>query len=163
MNQQRMTTKRGARGLLAAAIASVALMLAAGAAHADGAESTTTPLVGVTDTIDFVDPCTGATATVTITFNGVFHHVSRPTGTFMQVNNTAGTFALVPDDPTVPTSTGHFASVAPTAGGANGALGSVLHAEGTASDGTKVSLHFLFHHTDNGIGVTVVEFTKGCD
>jgi hypothetical protein len=100
---------------------------------------------------------------VSIAFNGVFHQVVRPTGTFMAVTNVAGDFAVVPDDPASQITTGHFASVAPIAGGANDVNGTVLHAEGLASEGTKFSLHFMTHHTDNSLGVTIVDFAKGCD
>lgn len=155
--------RRGARAFLGAATVSALLVLAAGPAHADGADVTTTPLVGVTATVPFVNPCTGDSGTVTVTFNGVFHQVIRPTGTFMAVNNIAGEFTFVPDDPTLQTSTGQFASVAPVAGGANDVFGSVFNVEGRTSDGTKVSLHVVFHHTDNALGVTVVDFTTGCD
>lgn len=153
----------GLRWMLGAATASALLVGAAGSADAQGADVTTTPLVGVTDTIVFVDPCTGETGMVTITFNGVFHQVVRPTGTFMAVNNVAGDFVFVPDNPASQVITGHFASVAPIAGGSNDVNGSVLHAEGLASDGTKFSFHFMTHHTENGLGVTVVDFAKGCD
>jgi hypothetical protein len=155
--------RTGFRVLLGAATASALLVVAAGSADAQGADVTATPLVGATDTIVFVNPCTGETGTSTITFTGVFHQVVRPTGTFMAVNNVAGDFVFVPDNPASQVITGHFASVAPGAGGSDDVLGTVLHAEGLASDGTKVSLHFITHHTENGLGLTVVDFAKGCD
>lgn len=164
MDHRPPTKTRRLRGPLAAAIAGTALVLAsAGAAHASGAEPTTVPLIEVTETADFVDPCSGATGTVTTTLNGVIHEVIRPVATFMQVNNVSGTFTLVPDDPTSPTSTGRFTSVSVGAGGANAAGGSILVARGTASDGTEFDLRFQLHLTQNGLGVIIVEFTKGCE
>jgi hypothetical protein len=121
------------------------------------------PLGGTTETAPFVDPCTGESGTVTTTVNGVLHQVVRPTGTFMQVDNASGTFSLVPDDPTVPTITGHFTSVSVGAGGANSAGGTTLVAHGTATDGTRVSLRFQTHFTSNGLGEVVVSFAKGCE
>lgn len=56
-----------------------------------------------------------------------------------------------------------FASVAATAGGAKAVEGPVLHPEGKMSDGMKFSVHFSTHHTDNGLGVTIIDVTKGCD
>jgi hypothetical protein len=157
-------TVRAMHWLLAAVIAGALLMVAPGSAHADGAD-VDHEVFTATATIPFQDACTGVViGTVTIDFKEVQHEVVRPTGTLMTRINLHGDFTLVPDDPALQTVTGHFTSVLErTTGGNNLVDGTVLNAVGRTADGTKIRTHVITHHTENGLGVTVVDFVKGCD
>ena len=145
--------------LAAGAITGSLLALAPGPAHAEGAD-VTTDRFQATDTVDFVDPCTGLSQTLTIAFMGTFHQVVRPTGTFMEVNNINGYATAVPGGSATRGDAVHFTSVQVGAAGTNVAFTDVLNAEGRAPDGTKVSVHALLHLTTNALDVTVVEFDK---
>jgi len=138
--------------------------VAPGSAHADGAE-VDHQVFTATATIPFQDACTGdVIGTVTITFKEVQHQVVRPTGTSMTRISLHGDFVLVPDDPALQTVAGHFTRVLErVTGGENFVDGTVLNAVGRTTDGTKIRTHVITHHTENGLGVTVVDFVKGCD
>ena len=154
--------RRAVRWLLAAVIAGALLMHAPGSAQANGADVDTVVVSG-TATLLFVNPCTGVTGTVTVTFKEVQHQVARPTGTAMTLINITGDSVFVPDDPALSTVTAHFTSLRRDAGGENAVSGTILHSVGRTADGTKISIHFMTHQTENGLGVTVVDFEKGCD
>jgi hypothetical protein len=62
----------------------------------------------VTETFEDVHPCTGAPATITSTFNGIFHHTTDGRGATHLTFTQTGDFTLVPDDASEPTVTGHF-------------------------------------------------------
>jgi hypothetical protein len=47
------------------------------------------------------------------------------------------------------------------AGGENLVDGTVLKPVGRTTDGTKIRTRVITHHTENGFGVTVVDFRKG--
>ena len=66
-------TTRGILRLLAVvAVTGSALALAGAPADADGAPVTTDRFTA-SDTIDFVDPCTGETTALNLAFTGIFH------------------------------------------------------------------------------------------
>lgn len=83
------------------------LGLMAGPALAQAA-STTTPFHGVTE--EFVDliPCTGESATIQITYNGVMHESTAANGSFHLTGTLTGTVVVTPEDPNLPTYTGRF-------------------------------------------------------
>jgi hypothetical protein len=112
-------------------------------------------VVQATDTIPFTNPCTGETGTATITYTAVFEQTDRPVDTFSLVSNISGDFVLVLDSGS--TITGHFADTFVLGGGENLTLASVLTAQGTASDGSMFSLHFMIVQAENGFGVLVVD------
>ena len=158
----RVRIRRVIGGVLATAIAGALLMLAPGSTHADSAD-VNTEVFSATATIPFVNPCTGVvTGIVTITFKEVQHQVERPTGTSMNLMNLHGDFVIVPNDPALQPVTGHFTRVERHTGGGNAVDGTVLNSVGRASDGTKIRTHVTIHHTENGLGITVVDFQKGC-
>lgn len=131
-------------------------MATASAVNAAGAGTVTDVFIGGTNTLSFINPCTGESGTVEITFNGVFHETDRPNGTFSIVSNIAGTFVLTPDSGDV--ITGHFASISVFGGGENDTVVATLSATGVASDGSPFTLHFLAVAVENGFDVTVVDF-----
>lgn len=154
-------TRRIGRIVAAGMMTGSVLMLTPGPAHAGGADVTTDRFVA-TDTIP-AEPCPGITGQATITFKGVFHTVERPTEppTGMFINNLTGTFVFAPDDPASEIATGHFTAINVGAAGTNVAFTDIVHTHGTTADGSKLTAHSLFHLTENGIGVTVVDLEMG--
>jgi hypothetical protein len=151
-------TNRLSRAAALLVTATVVLLTAAGAAHADPATATT-QVVTETTTIPFTNPCTGQTGTATITYTAVSHQTDRPVDTYSLVNNFSGDFVLVLDSGA--RITGHFADTYVIGGGENLTLSSVLTAQGTASDGSRFSLHFLVVKVNTtSYGVLVVDLTK---
>jgi len=150
-------TSRLSRAAALLVTAAVVLLGAGGAAHADDQATVTTQVVNDTATIQFTNPCTGQTGTITFTYTAVFHQTDRPDGTFNTVANVSGDFVTVLDSGT--RQTGHFVEHHVIAGGENLTLSWVLTAQGTASDGSRVSLHFLVVKAENGYGVLVVDLT----
>jgi len=86
----------------------VLLTLALGSPAAARAISTTQTVHNATQVMIDVIPCTGEPATITLTYNGVFHINSLPGGEFWLTFTQTGTFVAVPDDPTQATLTGRF-------------------------------------------------------
>jgi hypothetical protein len=85
------------------------LTLALASPAAARATSYTQTVHDVTDVlVGMTIPCTGAPATITITYNGVFHINSLPGGEFWTTFTQTGTFTAVPLDSTQPTLTGRF-------------------------------------------------------
>jgi hypothetical protein len=132
-----------------------ALSLAPRTGLANGAYTQTDLTIRQTEVVAFTDPCTGSTSPVTIDSTSLFHITVEPVNTLQVIINTEGTFET-------PTASGHFVAVNTFAGGPNDVMTAVLVAEGTASDGSHVSIRFDVHMTQNGGGITVVSFQKGC-
>jgi hypothetical protein len=153
------TTRRIVRTLAAVAVAGSALALAGGSAQAQGADVTTERFTA-SDTIDFIDPCTGGSTALNITFKGTFHEVARPNGTGMFINNINGYATEVPGDPSVKSQSVHFTAVTVGAAGSNVAFTDILNAEGRGADGTRISVHALFHITTNALDVVTVEVDR---
>ena len=156
---------RAVRWLLAAAIAAALLLVAPGLAHADGAE-VDHEVFTATATIPFEDPCTGeVTGTVTFNFKEVQHDVVQPTGTSTTRTSLHGDFVFVPNDPALQPVTGHFTRVVERIRTGEESLveGTVINTVGRTTDGDKIRTHVITHRTDNGLGITVVDFIKGCD
>ncbi|HKC90361.1 MAG TPA: hypothetical protein VKE23_03430 [Candidatus Limnocylindria bacterium] len=84
------------------------LTLALASPAAAQATSITQTVHGVTVTLVDVIPCTGAPATITLTYNGVFHITTLPGGELWLTFTQTGTVTAVPLDPTQPTLTGRF-------------------------------------------------------
>jgi hypothetical protein len=143
------------RLVVAALVSVVVTFLGGGVA---GAEATQSKVHNqdVTATIPFFNVCTGTTDNVTITFSGLDHFVTRPTGTGMVNSNSHGTFVLTDG------TTGRYTAQHVESGGANDILSDSLHAKGTASDGTTFELTYTIHSTENGQGVVTASFLKGC-
>src|SRR6266566_2546561 len=93
---------------LVISLAVLVLTLALASSTAAHATSYTQTVHDATDAFLSVIPCTGAPATITVTYNGVFHINSLPGGEFWTTFTQTGTVSAVPLDPTQPTLTGRF-------------------------------------------------------
>jgi hypothetical protein len=97
---------------LVVSLAVLVLTLALASPAAARATSYTQTVHNVTEVLppgpQSVIPCTGAPATITVTYNGVFHINSLPGGEFWMTFTQTGTFTAVPLDSTQPTLTGRF-------------------------------------------------------
>jgi hypothetical protein len=153
------TTRPIRRVLTAVAVAGALVALAGAPADADGAEVTTDRFTA-SDTIDFIDPCTGESSALNITFKGTFHQVARPSGTFMQINTINGYATAVPGDPSVKSQSVHFTNISVGAAGSNLAFTDILNSEGRGADGSRISVHALFHVTTNALDVETVVIDK---
>jgi hypothetical protein len=125
------------------------------------AVSFTQTIHDVSQTFPSNNPCTGATGTLTITYNAVFHvTIDTTTGTGHMTETMAGSFVFVPDDATLPTLTGHFASWdGENQNIQNFTATATFNFHGTGSDGSHVGGHFLFHISVSATGVTI-QFSK---
>src|SRR5262249_40920493 len=115
------------------------------------AETFTQTLHDVTQTLPDVNPCTGDLGTITLTFNSVYHvTVDTDTGTGHETETTTGDFVFVPNDPALPTLTGHFTSW----DGENRNIHNFTATEtdsfhATGSDGSRLQGYLLAHITVN--------------
>jgi hypothetical protein len=102
-----------------------------------------------------VNPCSGATGTTTMTFNGVIHGTFNANGSWVTGTMT-GAFQFVPDDPSQPTYTGHFTS---WFGDENNRQNGVEHftftVHVTGTDGSRLTFHETFHDSVSASGMTV--------
>jgi len=94
-----------------------------------------------------VNACTGATGTISITYNGVEHFTGTKNGVHV-TGTTAGVFTFVPDDPAEPTYAGHFAqwfgeNYNPNIDSATATFN--VHVKG--SDGSRLAFHVVAHIT----------------
>jgi hypothetical protein len=156
--------------LVLASVAVIAVLLVAAPnarAAGAGAVSYTQTFKNVTETSHDVNPCSGAPATVTITYNGVFHVTvltSGPdAGTFWVTGTQTGNFVLVPDDTTQPTYTGHFTvRVGENENLHNGAATVTFNVRGTGSDGSTLSFHETEHVSVSASGVFIAFGKLAC-
>jgi len=123
-----------------------------------------------TDTFHDVIPCLdgGAPATITTTENGVVHLTAAgldangdPIPPYHITGTFTGTVVAVPDDPSLPTYTGHFT----TWFGENSNAKSFVDTDtftviAHGSDGSIIKFHDTFHVTVNAQGQVTVEFDK---
>src|SRR5207247_8817412 len=72
------------------------------------ATTETIHVTNVTESNPDVNPCSGATGTVNMTYSGVFHSTELPNGTSWFTGTLHGTFSFVPDDAAQPSYAGKF-------------------------------------------------------
>jgi len=131
------------------------LGLLVGMSSAASAEAVTETITfhDVTETFADVNPCTGDPVIVTITYNGVFHFTADAAGGGHFTGTAAGTFEVIPLDPSLPTYAGHFAQWM----GANFSSNSdgfwvTFNLKGTGSDGSTLSVNAVAQiHFSNGV------------
>jgi hypothetical protein len=154
----------------AVTLAVVAMFLftfATAAASGAGAVSYTQTFHNATDTSPSANPCSGAPATLTLTYNGVFHATQltsgQGAGTFWATGTMTGAFLLTPDDAAQPTYTGHFATwFGDNNNLHNGTETSTLSAHGTGSDGSTLRFHEVAHLSISATGMTVFFDKPSC-
>jgi hypothetical protein len=130
----------------------IALIVAAGAigtASSAAASATVTNIsVAGQNSIEPGSPtCAGGTATNTFTFNtGHLHQTIRPDGTEHDTLTVEGSFLQVPDDPSQPTYTGHFAFWDGDNFNKNVQISPhfTTNIDATGSDGSVIHIHWTF-------------------
>jgi hypothetical protein len=127
---------------------------AAPGTFAAGAVSVTTTEHHETDTFTDVVPCNGdALFDITITYNEVDHTTTGPNSVHFTFTQT-GTFVAVPQDPALPTYTGHltmWGGVNDNAPNSSGTFTFDLH--GTGSDGSTLTFESVEHFNVDANGV----------
>ena len=127
------------------------------------ATSFTETVQGVTETFPEINPCSGATGTVTVTYNGIFHVTEDPQGGFHITGTQTGTFTFVPDDASEPSFTGRFTTwfggnVSTNTDG----FWTTFRVRGTGSDGSTLLFNAVEQiHVSNG-EVRVEFFLENC-
>jgi hypothetical protein len=137
------------------------LVWLAGLAASAALLAPTAALATETQTIHFSDtlvvsrpnPCTGASATVTLNFKGVMHLTTLDNGTVHVMMMDVGTITVVPDDPTQPTYSGHFTETG-TENHNSKSFTTSFHRNVVlrGSDGSLAKEHVLVHLTVNANG-----------
>lgn len=143
-----------------AAIALLLLPLSTASAAGAGAVSFTQTFHNAVQSFPFPNPCTGASGTVTLTFNGVFHVTEltsgQGAGTDWATGTMTGNFVFTPDDPTQPSFTGHFTTwFGESDNLRNGVQTSIFVIHGTGSDGSTLDFHEVTHLSVSATGITV--------
>jgi hypothetical protein len=107
----------------------------------------------VTETFQDVNPCTGDPATVTSTYNSVFAYAVDAQGGFHVTGTAAGTYEVVPIDPSRPTYAGHFATWFGESSSSNSdGVWVTINVKLKGSDGSTLSLNSVFQvHLSNGV------------
>jgi hypothetical protein len=150
------------RRLFLGVIATLLFALIPGTASAQ-ATSFTETVRGVTETFPEVNPCSGATGTVTVTYNAIFHVTDDPQGGFHITGTQTGTFTFVPNDASEPSFTGRFTTwfggnVSTNTDG----FWSTFRVRGTGSDGSTLLFNAVEQfHVSNG-EVHVEFFLENC-
>lgn len=157
MNTSQVTTLR--RALTFVVVVGV-LLFPASSALAEGAVTFTETFHNVTESFPDVNPCTGDPGTVTITYNGVLHFTQLPNGTSHFTVTQTGDVVFVPDDPSLPTYTGHFTTWAGFNSNNKNEAGTVTFTlQLTGSDGSILKFHLTEHFNVSASGV-VNAFSK---
>jgi hypothetical protein len=129
---------------------------AAASADGNGAQTFTQTFKHQTDTfVDFV-PCRDFQATITITYNGVFHYTVNKAGDFWATGTMTGTVTAVPLEASNPSFTGHFTTWFGEADNKkNGVDHSTFTVHLTGSDGSTIKFHDTAHLSTSASGLTV--------
>jgi hypothetical protein len=115
---------------------------------------------------ELLNPCSGATGTLTFEFAGVVHQTTLDSGIDHSGSTSTGTWTFVPDDPSQPSYTGtstsffqqNFINVITQGHTLTDSFSVVLH----GSDRSLIKLRTLFHITANADGTvtTVVDVNE---
>jgi hypothetical protein len=91
--------------------------------------------------------------TITQTFNGVIHITINKAGDFWDTGTMTGPFVLVPDDPSIPTYTGHLTSwFGDSVNNQNGVTHFTINAHATAPNAPAFDFHETFHFSISASG-----------
>jgi hypothetical protein len=151
------------RKLSLACVAAVAAMaIPSAASAADGPPVVFTSAVVGSATVPFAGPC-GGPGTVTIEFHDMFHITEFADGTGHVSGNQNGTFAFVPDDPSAPSSTGHYRNGFSSSITQNSASDtSVFNINGKLDNGDHLRVQIRSHFTFANGEVRVGNFSVSC-
>lgn len=110
-----------------------------------------------------VVPCSGVPgvpATITITYNGVFHITINKAGDFWGTGTQEGDFVITPTVSGQPSYTGHFTMWFGISGNnQNSVVHSTFNIHGIGSDGSTLQFHDTAHYSVSASGV-IVSFDK---
>jgi len=122
------------------------------------ATETETVHVSGAGTEPLINPCSGATGTLTFEFEGVVHTTTLDSGTFHGSATSTGTWTFVPDDSSQPTYAGHIAGFSEqNFTSKNLTLTNTFDVVLHGSDQSLLKLRAFFHITTNANG-TVTAF-----
>lgn len=131
-------------------------------AFADGAAAAnyTQTYHDATDGFPAANPCTGAPAYISMTYNGVFHVTELTSGlgagTLWATGTQAGDIVLTPNDPSQPSYTGQFAAwFGDNNNLHDGAETDTLEVHAIGSDGSTLSFHEVMHLSVSASSVAV--------
>ena len=146
-------------GLVVVAAGSLGMFAASAAfAGGNGAVTFTQHDRDVVDVSSDVNPCTGDTGTLTMTYSDIFHGTINKTGSWF-TGTLQGTIEFVPDNPAAVTYSGHFAAWFGDENNLrNGVEHSTFNAHLTGTDGTTVGVHDNGQAAMNANGVITVSF-----
>lgn len=146
--------------LLGMTLAAMALPAAAALADGNGAQTFTQVDKNVVQSGPAANPCTGDPGTLTTTLNDVFHTTINKNGSWF-TGTLTGSVLFVPDDPSLPTYTGHVTN---WFGDENNLQNGVEHftsnIEALGSDGSHLKFHGNGVTTLNANGVVTVSFAN---
>jgi len=125
------------------------------------ADTTTTHFSDTSSSPD-VNPCTGATGTITDTIKGVTHVTELPDGSFHETTTVTDNFTFVPDDPSQPTYAGKstFWDGENLSSQNNFTFTVTVSFHAKGSDGSRITGHVVAHITLHPDGTVTVEFEK---
>src|SRR5919204_6807743 len=131
-------------------------------AQANGAQTFTQVDKDVVQVIPgSVEACTGDVGTLTLAFNFVFHVTANAAGGEEATRVITGSVLFVPDDPSLPTYTGHFTLLfGNEINFQNDLEQKVSNIEAIGSDGSHLKEHQNVQLTTNANGVVTVSFDK---
>jgi hypothetical protein len=137
------------------ALVAAVFALVVGTPSVASAEAVTETIIlhDVTETVQDVNPCTGDPVIATSTYNSVFAYALDPQGGFHVTGTAAGTYEVVPIDPSLPTYTGHFATWFGESSSSNSdGVWVTINVKLRGSDGSTLSLNSVFQfHLSNGV------------
>ena len=116
-------------------------------AHGNGSQTCTVHFKDAVQTFPIGPPpdCL-LSGTITQTFNGVFHIIINKAGDVWDTSTMTGPFVLVPDDPSIPTYTGHATSwFGDSDNNQNEVMHFTINAHATAPNAPAFDFHETFH------------------
>jgi hypothetical protein len=145
-------------------LALLAFALSTSTTHAQGGPCTPSNGNGAqTCTVNFHDdvqvfhigppPACQISGTITQTFNGVFHIIINKAGDEWDTSTMTGPFVLVPDDPSIPTYTGHATAwFGDSINNQNMVSHFTINAHATAPNAPAIDFHETFHFSTSASG-----------
>ena len=149
-------------GVAAAALIGAAVGVPAALGAGAGTVSFTQTIKNqVVDSEADSNPCTGATGTFTLFAKSAVFHITFNSKGFWATFTASGTATFVPDDPSQPSYSGHFATWDGENGNLrNGTETAIFSARLTGTDGSLVTNHEVAHISFSASGVGPISFDR---